>query len=239
MTKKSLLALTFVAFAACQQSAKTENTDEIKTEKLQTDDCQTLLKVLARQSGLNLKPYETFYTRIESVSNDEVTIQVFVENEVENEQKNESTIAWLRLVPSEKLLLDVTADPENPKKMHLEPTLFDQLVKVCQIEIPKKPENEDDGMTSREDAILNNLSIHEAYSLFIVSKEFEDAKLLLPYLPKNDTIVKVGENGLIDIEYKMPKDAIFMTLNYEGGVTEINFQQDGKNVRRQIVLSAD
>ncbi|RZJ71913.1 hypothetical protein [Flavobacterium sp.] len=230
-----VVAFCFIALFSCNKNPK----EKTIIDNQKASDCDTILKVLARQSGLNLKDYDAFFVRIESQAKDEITIQVYAENAVENEQKNESTIAWLKLTPSGKELYDITSDPENPKKMHLEESLLQQLAKSCRFEIPEKADDLPDGMLSKETANIKNLSIQEAYGQFLISKEFEDAKLLLPYLPKNDTIVKVGENGLIDIDYKLSGKAIFMTLNYEGGVTEISFEQLGKNVKRQITHSAD
>ncbi|NUY80076.1 hypothetical protein HUK80_04150 [Flavobacterium sp. MAH-1] len=237
--KKLLIFFVSIALVSCQKT-KTDETPAPSEQEAQ-DNCDKVLRLVALQSGLDLTDYKTFFVRIESEEDDNVTIQVYVENEVENEQKNESTIAWLKLIPSSKELFDISADPENPKKMHLNEKLFDDLVEWCQIEVPKIAEVTEEGMGFTEKAVIKNKTIEQAYIEYALSKEFEDATYWLANLPKKDTVLHINnnENALIDIDYKIWKDSIGIYMLYQGGSKDFTFSQVGKDVMRVYVDSAD
>lgn len=238
---KKLLLIVLFSFAAisCQKNKTDETT--VPSEQDAQDNCDKVLRLVALQSGVDLKAYERFFVRIESEEEDNITIQVYVENEVGNEQKNETTIAWLKLVPSEKELFDISADPENPKKMRLDEALFGQLVQTCGIKMPKVVERTDQEMGFTQKAMLYNTTIEHAYYDYVLSKELPDATFWLANIPKKDTILHINnyENALVDIEYKIWKDSIGIYMLYEGGSKDFVFSKVGKDVKRVYVDSAD
>ena len=79
--------------------------------------CDDLVYELVKTTQI-IKSYSDFHTRIESIENNSIKIQVYVENNLSDNPKNkeivESTLAWLVLYLNEKKLLNITSDPENP-----------------------------------------------------------------------------------------------------------------------------
>ena len=49
----------------------------------------------------------------------------------------------------------------------------------------------------------------------------------------------MNKEGLISIDYEIAKDKVAITMNYEGGVTEVTIEKINNTVKRSIYHYAD
>ncbi len=94
-------------------------------------------------------------------------------------------------------------------------------------------------MGSGEECIIKNSSIKKVYEDLIKNRKVDDSNLLLSQLPNTDKEIKIDNNGVISIEYKVETKKIEISMLYDGGLTEILLEQEGKNIKRSIIYNAD
>lgn len=94
-------------------------------------------------------------------------------------------------------------------------------------------------MGSIEQCVIENSTMEEAYKSILENKLVEDSIWLLEELPQKDTIVKPDIEGISFIKYSIEEQKVIVDMEYFGGVTTIVIRQQGKNIVRQIIYSAD
>jgi len=251
------IAILFLQLS-CKKIEHTENKIFIKekdTIKVEKDfSCDELIMQLVKSSNLNLKDYnDNFFVRIDGIKNDTINIHVYTENNLSDDSKQrqiiESTIAWLTFLPNEMRLLNITADPDNPIEVEFKYNNFNALYEACDVP-PKKNihptislNNEDCKeidieMGGGRECILKNIDIQTAYEDLIKNEEVEESSYYLKNLPSKNQTFEINKNGLISIEYQIDKTVKIIML-YEGGTTEVTFEQLNSNVKRSIYYYAD
>ena len=101
--------------------------------------CQEIVEKLVKSSNLDLKSYEGFFIDIDNIENDTMLIHVYFENNLSDDPKQkqivESTIAWLRLIPNEQKLYNITIDPEKPIELRFDKKILvdNDIFKSCEI----------------------------------------------------------------------------------------------------------
>ncbi|WP_415325556.1 hypothetical protein [Chryseobacterium sp. MMS23-Vi53] len=238
------------------QTISLHNNNNLTEEKI---TCYDIIKKIVESSDLNLSMYKGNYNiRIENMQSDSIIIQVYTENNLSNnpnkKQLVESTIAWLAFVPKNKKLINTTSNPQNPINLKYKYLKLDELYKVCGIEskenivvdqnVTAESKKEDCRkieveMGSGEECIIKNTLMIEVYEDLIKNKKIDDSNLLIPKLPNANKEFKIGKSGLISIEYRIQESKIQISMLYEGGLTEILIEQEGKNVKRTIIYNAD
>lgn len=94
-------------------------------------------------------------------------------------------------------------------------------------------------MGSIEECIIENSTMKEVYKNILENKLVEDSIWLLEELPQKDTIIKPDIEGITFIKYGIEEQKVTVDMEYFGGVTTIVIKQQGKNIIRQIMYSAD
>ena len=94
-------------------------------------------------------------------------------------------------------------------------------------------------MGSIEQCVIENGTIKETYKSILENKLVDDSMWLLEELPQKDTIVKPNIEGISFIKYSVEEQKVTVDMEYFGGVTTIVIKQQGKNIIRQIIYSAD
>jgi len=116
---------------------------------------------------------------------------------------------------------------------------------VTAVKEEKTPEKEEDckdievEMGSGRECILKDTDINQAYLDIIKNKEVDEAEYYLPTLPTEKKSVEVNKDGLISIDYEISKDKVAISMNYEGGVTEVSLEKINNTVKRSIYHYAD
>jgi len=94
-------------------------------------------------------------------------------------------------------------------------------------------------MGSGRQCILQDTDLEKVYQNIIKNKEVEESNYLLSAIPNESKSVEVNENGLISIDYQMFKNKVAISMNYEGGVTEVTLEKINNTVKRSIFHYAD
>nr|WP_199000634.1 hypothetical protein [Flavobacterium sp. ASV13] len=94
-------------------------------------------------------------------------------------------------------------------------------------------------MGSGRECILKNTDLDKVYQNIIKNKEVEESEYFLTAIPGESKSVEVNKNGLISIDYQITKDKVAMTMNYEGGVTEVTLEKINNTIKRSIYHYAD
>ncbi|WP_240475313.1 hypothetical protein [Flavobacterium reichenbachii] len=94
-------------------------------------------------------------------------------------------------------------------------------------------------MGSGRECILKNTDLAKAYSDIIKNKEVEESNYFLSAIPKENKSVSVNKNGLISIDYTITKNKVAISMNYEGGVTEVTLQKIDTTIKKSIYHYAD
>ncbi|AZA79881.1 hypothetical protein EG347_21525 [Chryseobacterium sp. G0186] len=92
---------------------------------------------------------------------------------------------------------------------------------------------------SEQECIFPKSTMEEVYQKTIKEKEVEKAELLLAELPKQSTEKEINQDGLDIINYKVSSNKIEIEFIFAGGVTTLELEQKGENVKRTIIHSAD
>ncbi|GAA3746190.1 hypothetical protein GCM10022422_33130 [Flavobacterium ginsengisoli] len=110
-----------------------------------------------------------------------------------------------------------------------------------------KEENPEEGdckdieveMGSGRECILKDTDINEVYQNIIKNKEVDESEYYLTTLPTEKKSIEVNKEGLISIDYEIFKDKVAISMNYEGGVTEVTLEKINNTVKRSIFHYAD
>ncbi|HCM36181.1 hypothetical protein [Chryseobacterium sp.] len=92
---------------------------------------------------------------------------------------------------------------------------------------------------SEEECIFPKSTMEEVYQKTIKEKEVEKSELLLAELPKQNIEKEINQDGLDMISYKVSSNKIEIEFSFAGGVTTLELEQKGENVKRTIIHSAD
>ena len=83
-------------------------------------------------------------------------------------------------------------------------------------------------------------SLEKVYKTTIEKSEINDSENLPINLPLKNETKNIDKNSLISISDSIfSKNKIQFEFLYEGGVTTLMLEQNGKNVKRTIIYSAD
>lgn len=94
-------------------------------------------------------------------------------------------------------------------------------------------------MGSGRECILKNTDLATAYQNIIKNKEVEESEYYLSTIPNESKSVQINKNGLISIDYEITKDKVAISMNYEGGVTEVTLEKINNTIKRSIYHYAD
>ena len=92
---------------------------------------------------------------------------------------------------------------------------------------------------SEQECIFPKNTLEEVYQKTIKEKEVEKTELLLANLPKQSMEKEINQDGLDIISYKVTPKKIEIEFQFAGGVTTLELEQQGENVKRTIIHSAD
>lgn len=92
---------------------------------------------------------------------------------------------------------------------------------------------------SEQECIFPKNTLEEVYQKTIKEKEVEKTELLLANLPKQSMEKEINQDGLDIISYKVAPKKIEIEFQFAGGVTTLELEQQGENVKRTIIHSAD
>ncbi len=144
------------------------------------------------------------------------------------------------------LALAFTNCKQNNSEKELESTKTSvDTVAVAKEEI--KEENPEEGdckdveveMGSGRECIIKDTDINQVYQNIIKNKEVDESEFYLTTLPTEKKSIEVNKEGLISIDYEIAKDKVAITMNYEGGVTEVTLEKTNNTVKKSIYHYAD
>ena len=116
---------------------------------------------------------------------------------------------------------------------------------VAVVKEEKKAEEKEDckdievEMGSGRECILKNTDLDKVYQNIIKNKEVEESEYFLSAIPAESKSVEINKNGLISNDYQSTKDKATISMNYEGGVTEVTLEKINNTVKRSIYHYAD
>ena len=94
-------------------------------------------------------------------------------------------------------------------------------------------------MGSGRECILKDTDLSQVYQNIIQNKEVEESEYYLNAIPNESKSVTVNKNGLISIDYEIIKDKVLISMNYEGGVTEVTLEKIKDTIKKSIYHYAD
>ncbi|BFM45535.1 hypothetical protein CFS9_41760 [Flavobacterium sp. CFS9] len=94
-------------------------------------------------------------------------------------------------------------------------------------------------MGSGRECILKGTDLAQVYQNIIQNKEVEESAYFLSTIPNESKSVSVNKNGLISVDYKISKDKILVSMNYEGGLTEVTLEKIKDTIKKSIYHYAD
>lgn len=94
-------------------------------------------------------------------------------------------------------------------------------------------------MGSGRECILKGTDLAQVYQNIIQNKEVEESEYYLSAIPNESKSVPVNKNGLISIDYEIIKDKVLISMNYEGGVTEVTLEKIKDTIKKSIYHYAD
>lgn len=89
------------------------------------------------------------------------------------------------------------------------------------------------------ECIFPKSKMEDIYQRTIKEKEVEKAELLLTELPKQSSEKEIHHDGLEIISYKVSPNKVEIEFIFAGGVTTLELEQKGDDVKRTIIHSAD
>ncbi|WET49283.1 hypothetical protein PYS58_22460 [Chryseobacterium indologenes] len=89
------------------------------------------------------------------------------------------------------------------------------------------------------ECIFPKSKMEDIYQKTIKEKEVEKAELLLTELPKQSSEKEIHQDGLETISYKVSPNKVEIEFLFAGGVTTLELEQKGNDVKRTIIHSAD
>ncbi|MBF4508628.1 hypothetical protein IRZ83_18275 [Flavobacterium sp. JLP] len=94
-------------------------------------------------------------------------------------------------------------------------------------------------MGDGKECILKNTDLEKVYQNIIKNKEVEESSYFLSAIPSENKSVEVNQNGLMSIDYEITKDKVAISMNYEGGVTEVTLEKIKDTIKKSIYHYAD
>jgi hypothetical protein len=95
-------------------------------------------------------------------------------------------------------------------------------------------------MGSGKECIIKNTDLEKAYENIIKKKEVEETEYFLSAIPSKNESVDVNKKGLISIDYEITSGKkVAITMNYEGGVTEVTLEKINDTIKKSIYHYAD
>lgn len=94
-------------------------------------------------------------------------------------------------------------------------------------------------MGSGRECIIQNTDLNKAYQNIIKDKKVEESEYFLSDIPNKNKSVEINKNGLISIDYEILKNRVAISMNYQGGVTEVTLEKINNTVKRSIYHYAD
>ncbi|XDZ55953.1 hypothetical protein FlaCF_3001 [Flavobacterium tructae] len=94
-------------------------------------------------------------------------------------------------------------------------------------------------MGSGRECIIKGTDLAQVYQNIIKNKEVEESEYYLSAIPNESKSVPVNKNGLISIDYEIIKDKVLISMNYEGGVTEVTLEKIKDTIKKSIYHYAD
>jgi hypothetical protein len=94
-------------------------------------------------------------------------------------------------------------------------------------------------MGSGRECIIKSTDLEKAYKNIIKKKEVEETDYFLSAIPTKNKSVEVNKNGLISIDYEITTNKVAITMNYEGGVTEVTLEKIKETIKKSIYHYAD
>jgi len=110
---------------------------------------------------------------------------------------------------------------------------------TSEIPAPKECTQKEVAYESEQTCIFRNAVIEQVYQKTIQEDELEKVDLLQTELPKENLTKEINNDGLVSISYTITPGKIEIEFLYEGGVTTLSIEQQGKDVKRVITYSAD
>jgi hypothetical protein len=151
--KKIIFLVSLVFIISCKKSNSKELNPVVKnkvaySEKTIINDstiqvknltCEEIINKIVKTSNLNTRNQNNYYTQIDRIEGDNITIHVYFENNLSDDPKNnqmvESTIAWLLFNPNDGKLYNTTSDPDNPIELNFDKRILDKnkVFEACKI----------------------------------------------------------------------------------------------------------
>lgn len=213
--------------------------------KKEDNNCFILLKNIISTSSIQNSFIDNFNLSIEKKDDSKLIIKLFNKSD-----SQENAIGWIVFDASGKKLLDITNDIDDPVNLKFDITLWNKLID-CYYDSNKQYKINNENIinpicndTSTEDGneqncTFKNTSIEAVYQKTKNKREVEKINYLLPHLPKKNIIKNINQDGLISISYNISSKKVVIEFLFSGGVTTISIEQQGKNVKRNIIYSAD
>ncbi|GEM_PF-1226103 len=142
--KKILIIIIIISLIliSCKDSKLNKPNDSLKETSAENVEitCGDIVYQIVKSSKLDLRGQNDFLTKIDRIEGDNVTIQVYIENNVPEDPKVkqivESTIAWLVLNVNDRKLYNTSADPDNPIEVEFDTNILSQndIFSLCKIE---------------------------------------------------------------------------------------------------------
>jgi len=140
-----------ILFACKDSSSQTQSKLQVEkrnvlhsANKNQSEDCLEIINKMVRSSNLNLNGYESALVRVDRIKNNDITIQVYTENNLSDDTTKkeivETTIAWLLFTSNNAKLLNIRSDPENAVELVYDKSIIKQdgFLKSCGIKSDKR-----------------------------------------------------------------------------------------------------
>lgn len=252
-----IVLITTMLFTSCK---KHENTKLVKPQidtltaigvlknndlKKEDNDCFNLLKKIISTSSIQNQFIDNFNLYIEKKDDSKLTIKLF-----DKSDSQENAIGWIVFDASGKKLLDVTNDIDNPINLKFNISLWNKLID-CYYHSNGKYKIYDENLAdpicsdistgegTEQNCMFKNTSIEIVYQKTKNKEELEKINYLLPHLPKKSMVKNINQGGIISISYNISYKKAVIEFLFDGGVTTISIEQQGKNVKRNIIYSAD
>lgn len=214
--------------------------------------CEEMLKAIVQSSNLTaLNAFDDVHFRIERMDAEEIWVNIYTENNLSDnpEQKQivENAVAWIKYVPKTKKLFDITIDPEAPIELNYDTSLSEgyDIEQLCGLTGSGTSTDTTDctaisgEMLSGEQCLEKNSTLAKVYEKIIREQLVEDAQYLEPQLPKSNRSIKDLKDGALRIDYHIKPGNVLVEMLYDGGVTHLELMENGNDVVRKIIYSAD
>jgi PBP1b-binding outer membrane lipoprotein LpoB len=121
----------------------------------------------------------------------------------------------------------------------------DTITIVKEKKVEKKTEQKEDckdiavEMGDGRECIIQDTDLEKVYQNIIRNKEVEESNYFLVDIPNESKSIEVNQNGLISIDYQISKNKVAISMNYEGGVTDVTLEKINNTVKRSIYHYTD